>query len=177
MGEGTEDEDRYWKWGLIYYNPNDKNGIVTNRVGIGMTVNMAKPWGKALYIFSLVVILILPVMGGWLIAEEFTPIYLEIEDGVITAGQLWENYRIMLSDIEEVKLVEELPIMSKKSGSSLENLQKGTFHVRNVGDFETLYNPRNQYVIYIRTADEEYYLGDASDEGTKNVYNGIIKMQ
>ena len=177
LGGDADDEDRYWKWGLFYHNPQDAHGMVTARVGVGMAVNLAKPWAKALYGFAAAVILSIPIMSVWLIAEEFTPIYLKCEGGVVTAGQLRENYKIPVSDIEEVELVNELPVMSKKSGSGFSNLKKGTFHVRNAGDFETLYNPKNQYVLYIQTADTSYYLGDASDEGTRAVYDTIIKAQ
>lgn len=50
-------ENRYWKGGLIYYNPRDPALWVEKRVGIGYTLNMARPaaWG------FLALVLLLPV--------------------------------------------------------------------------------------------------------------------
>ena len=36
------DDDEFWKWGVIYYNPNDSALFVEKRFGIGMTLNFAK---------------------------------------------------------------------------------------------------------------------------------------
>lgn len=48
-------EDRFWKGGLIYYNPADPAVWVEKRIGIGYTLNMARPaaWG-----FMLAVVLV-----------------------------------------------------------------------------------------------------------------------
>lgn len=170
---GADAEDRYWKWGMIYRNPNDPHGIVTTRMGCGTTVNMAKSWAKVLTAAGLACLLLVPVLCIWMIAEEFTPIYLTYEDGVIISGQLRENYRIPEETVEEVQLLNEIPSMSKKNGTGMKNLRKGTFHIRNVGDCEVLQNPQNEYVLYIRTADGEYYLSDDKDAQTQKVYREL----
>jgi len=36
------DDDAYWKWGMIYYNPNDPAIFIEKRFGIGTTVNFAR---------------------------------------------------------------------------------------------------------------------------------------
>ena len=170
---GADAQDKYWKWGMIYNNPDDKQGIVNTRMGVGTTVNMAKRWAKMLTAVGLIGILSMPVIGIWILAEEFTPIYLKYEDGNIVAGQLRENYRIDISEIQEVQLLDEIPGMSKKNGTGLNNLRKGTYHIRNAGDYEVLQNPQNKYVLYIKTADVEYYLGDAEDGQTQKIYDEI----
>ena len=168
-----EEQDKFWKWGMVYNNPNDKQGIVNTRMGMGTTVNMAKRWARMLTIAGVVCMLSMPVIGIWVLAEEFTPVYLKYEDGCVVAGQLRENYRINSAQIQEVRLLSEVPGMSKKNGTGLNNLRKGTYHIRNVGDCEVLQNPQNEYVLYIRTADGEYYLGAAEDTQTQKVYNEI----
>ena len=53
------DDDRYWKWGLIYVNKNDPSILVEKRFGIGWTVNMGHKlsWiGLVLLIGSIVLI-------------------------------------------------------------------------------------------------------------------------
>lgn len=34
------DDDRYWKGGIFYYNPNDPRMFVPKRSGLGYTVNL-----------------------------------------------------------------------------------------------------------------------------------------
>jgi len=41
LGDGTD--DRYWKAGLVYYNPDDPTIFIEKRFGIGYTMNMARP--------------------------------------------------------------------------------------------------------------------------------------
>jgi uncharacterized membrane protein len=41
---GTDcDDDRYWKWGMFYYNKNDSSLFIEKRFGIGYTCNFARP--------------------------------------------------------------------------------------------------------------------------------------
>jgi len=51
------DDDRFWKWGMFYSNPNDPALFVEKRFGIGMTVNFARPgaWLIVLGILAFVV--------------------------------------------------------------------------------------------------------------------------
>ncbi len=37
------DDDRYWKLGLFYYNPNDPSLFLEKRFGVGWTINLARP--------------------------------------------------------------------------------------------------------------------------------------
>ncbi|MFL2106101.1 DUF1648 domain-containing protein [Desemzia sp. FAM 23991] len=53
--EFTEvDEEKYWKWGVFYYNPEDPAVFVEKRFGIGSTINMAR-WQSWLAIGGLIV--------------------------------------------------------------------------------------------------------------------------
>lgn len=57
------DDDRYWKWGSIYYNPNDPSVFVEKRVGIGWTVNMGTKKGKAYIIGTLIFTVLIIIMA------------------------------------------------------------------------------------------------------------------
>lgn len=57
------DDDKYWKWGMIYYNPNDPTVFVEKRVGIGWTLNMATIQGKIYTIGLLVFIIVIITMS------------------------------------------------------------------------------------------------------------------
>ena len=57
VGDGTPDS--YWKWGLVYYNPDDPAIFVEKRVGLGWTLNFARK--------SSWLLLILPLLGPFVI--------------------------------------------------------------------------------------------------------------
>ncbi len=52
--ETASDDDRYWKWGIVYINKNDPSLVVEKKYGVGWTVNMANKWS---YIILLVIFL------------------------------------------------------------------------------------------------------------------------
>jgi uncharacterized membrane protein len=54
---GDRSEDRFWKWGVFYYNPDDPSLWVEKRFGIGFTFNMARPVAKAVMLFLLLLLL------------------------------------------------------------------------------------------------------------------------
>lgn len=54
----SRDEDKYWKMGMFYYNPNDPSWFVEKRFGIGWTNNFAHP---ATWIF-LVAVIAIPII-------------------------------------------------------------------------------------------------------------------
>ena len=60
--EVTEaDEERYWKWGVWYFNPEDPSIFVEKRFGIGSTLNMAR-WQSWAFIAGLLVFVVLTMV-------------------------------------------------------------------------------------------------------------------
>lgn len=170
-----EDGDEHWLWGMFYYNKNDKHVMVNKRAGIGTTMNMATPVGMGMTILGVaVLVLVVPLSCIWIILEEFTPIQLAVENQILVAEHLSVEYEIPLEDIESVNLVEETPGWSKVSGTGMDNLCKGTFHIRNVGDCEVLLNPKNAIFLQIETADETYYMSGLEDTQTEEIYKELL---
>ena len=65
VGDGTPDAN--WKWGMIYYNPDDPALWVEKRFGIGYTTNMARPAAWVLVggiVLSLVAIVMVAMWAG-----------------------------------------------------------------------------------------------------------------
>lgn len=60
---GTDADDRPWKGGLVYWNPDDPSVFVAKRLGIGYTLNFARP---AAWV-ALVVMVALPLLLAWLL--------------------------------------------------------------------------------------------------------------
>ncbi len=50
------DEDKYWKLGIIYFNPEDPSLFLPKRFGIGWTVNFARPGVWAIMVGGLAII-------------------------------------------------------------------------------------------------------------------------
>lgn len=165
----ASDDDRYWPYGLMYYNKNDKHIMVENRMGTGTGMNMATGTGKGMYIFASLCLLIIPVSCIWLIMLEFTPIQTNVVDEVIVCQHLSVEYEIPLEEIEEYTVITDLPEMTKMKGTGMDNVLSGTYEIYREGTFETFLNPQNDLFIKIVTEDEMYYISGQSDEATQEV--------
>lgn len=175
---GFSDDDGCWLGGLIYYNPKDCRTMVEKRVGIGTTMNMATPGGKAMGVFLVLVLLGVLVLCAWLLRLEFTPIHLSVEGDTLVAEQLKEDYAIPLDTIEDVSLVEELPGMVRTNGTGMTTLSKGSFRIRETGEgCQVFLNPQNDVFLRVETQDTTYYLGGEDDQETLAVYDSLTQGQ
>lgn len=59
------EDDSLWKWGMIYYNPEDPSLFIEKRFGIGWTINCAHPGGKAIIVITVLAIVI-GVISPWI---------------------------------------------------------------------------------------------------------------
>lgn len=169
------DNDKYWPYGLVYYNENDKHLMVENRMGTGTAMNMATGVGKGLYIFTALLMLIIPVSCVWLFLLDFTPIHTEISNETIVCSHLKVEYEIPLEDIEEYTVVTELPDMTKLMGTAMDNVYTGTYEIYREGKFEAFLNPQNELFIKLFTEDEIYYISSVSDSDTQTLLEEIEK--
>ena len=171
-----EDDDKYWIWGMIYYNKNDSRSFVETRAGLGVTSNMAKPGIKYTTIIVLLLIFLLTAGAcGFSILEEFTPISLSYENGMLTAEHCKREYQISLGDMEQVALLEELPKISRKSGTSMEHLVKGSYYCETERrDLKVCLNPKEPPFLMVECSDGRWYLLGGSDgEETRQVYDKL----
>ncbi|SDJ33829.1 DUF1648 domain-containing protein [Salimicrobium halophilum] len=58
------DDDRYWKLGQIYFNPNDPSIFLEKRFGVGWTVNFARPLAWVFLLGIIGIAVLLPVVFG-----------------------------------------------------------------------------------------------------------------
>lgn len=173
MDLAQADDDDYWIWGMIYSNPKDKHFMVEKRIGVGTTVNVATSGGKAFIFFVAATLLSVPLLCIYLLFLEFTPIHLSVEGNQLIAAQMREEHVISLLSIEEVQLITELPKMSKNHGTGADNLRKGSYRVKDVGNCEVFLNPKNTVFIKLEAYGETYYLGGYDEEETREVYEMI----
>ena len=153
------DEDDRWIWGILYYNPDDNHTFVNERVGMGMSMNLARPAGKWMMGISLAIILAMPLLGVWLMVEEFSPLELTLKQNIVVARQAFTAYEVPLEQVEEAELLEALPKASRIYGSGLENLLKGKFAVEGYGTSTLCLNPNDPPFLVLKTPDTTYILG------------------
>lgn len=56
----VKDEADYWKWGIIYYNPEDSRIFLPSKMGLGITLNFANPVSIIISaIFAVIIIIML----------------------------------------------------------------------------------------------------------------------
>ena len=167
------DEDDYWIWGMFYYNPNNTHLMVNERVGMGMSMNLARPAAKWLMGITAALVLLLPLLGVWLMAEEFLPIEWTLEDGTLTVSQALTTYRVDLDQVTGAELLEELPPCRRVAGTGLENLLKGGFTVEGYGSAKFCLNPKEPPFLVLETADQTYFFGF---DGAEAIYAQISEV-
>ncbi len=167
------EDDDLWIGGLIYYNPKDKHAMVEARVGMGNAVNMARPGGKCLAASLGIMILGVLLSGVWVIMLEFLPIHLSVKEDTLIAAQIRNDYVIQADKMESLSLLTELPHWSKTSGTNMDNLEKGTFHIPEQGRCQVFLNPQNQLFIKFDVNGTTYYMSGENDEETKEVYDKL----
>jgi uncharacterized membrane protein len=170
MGGAYQDEDEFWLLGMFYHNPEDKHFLVNDRIGMNMTVNLAKPGAKLLMIFAALCIAAMPLIGVWIWTEEATPVSLTVGANELTARHTRIVYTVSLDDIETVELIEELPYAARVAGSALDNLYKGLWSVKGYGNTRLCLRPENPPFIVVAAGGQTYILNDSDGEITREIY-------
>lgn len=158
------DEDDYWPYGAFYYNKNDNSCLINSRTGMGTTINMAKPLGKWIMVFTILILLAMPAIGIWMIPEEFSEVRIELTSTELIATHGSSSYEIATEDIASVTLLDDLPKCSRNWGTAMGSLLKGDFSVSGIDPHCKLcVNTNAEVFLLIRTNDEKYYLFGAED--------------
>lgn len=160
------DEDDYWPYGAFYYNPQDTSFIINNRIGIGTTMNMARPAAKGLGIFCILILLAMPFLGIWMMKEEFTPVSVSLTDTSIQAYHLHMEYEVPFDNITDCYLLDELPSASRNFGTGMETVYKGNFSVKGIdNNCRLCLNPSSTQFLVITTAERTYIfsMGETDD--------------
>ena len=172
------DEDDNWPYGIVCYNKNDKNLFVNSRVGFGVTVNFAHPAGKALDIFAVVMLLLLPFIGLFTVKEEFTEPTVILTETALEAHHTELEYSVPLDEIYAVSYLTEMPKASKTWGSNFPHLYKGKFSIKDIGQSGLLcLDPYDDAFLLIRTTDGTNYLFGMEDSAElESIYNTLKKL-
>lgn len=174
--DGYVDEDDFWLWGMFYVNPNDRHSMVNDRIGMGMTVNLGRPAGKIIMGFAVLSIAVMPLLGVWVMAVEFSPRQAAVADGMVAVTHLTEQFSVPLADVTDAELLEELPDYSRISGTAMDTLQEGKYRVAGYGVCRVSFNPRQPPFILLRTGDAAYIFGADDPAETRAVFARIRSM-
>lgn len=174
-GEWFVDDDSKWIWGLFYYNPDDTRLMINARVGMNSTFNLARPAGKLIMGFCVILLAVLPFTGVLLRQAGEQEIVLTADPQVITAEAGMTDYSVDRSSITEMLVLDELPAgFHRKVGTGMENLCKGKFGSDDYPDLTVMLDPTAAPYLLIQTADGKYYLfGTHSSEATEDILNQL----
>ncbi len=168
------DDDDNWIGGVLYYNPQDGHTFVGKKDGTGVTVNMARPGGKLMAVCCILAVAWALFACVWVMLVEFTPIRLEVKEERLVASQIKEDYSIPLAGIKDPALLEELPSLSKVSGTGMDTLLKGTFRIPQEGRCQVFLNPQNTVFIYFEYGGTAYYVSGRDDEETREAWEDMM---
>ena len=101
-------EDAAWKYGLLYYDPDDKRISVPKRIGKGSAVNLATLRGKIAMAVNVIAIVSILLVGPVLGVLDHTPARLELQVSPTVELQSYhgktQKYTIPIDDITEVQV-------------------------------------------------------------------------
>ena len=160
------DEDEKWIWGMFYYDPNDTHLVVNNRIGMNTTVNLAKKSGRVIMGATAVLLLLMPLFGVWMMAEERAPVTLTLTDTALVAEHGWDHYEIPLADVDQVQLLQEEPEgLRRIAGTAMDNVYKGRYQSDEYDKITVCMDPQEGPWLLITMDDGTVYLvGDGAED-------------
>ncbi len=167
------DDDECWLGGMIYCNPNDHRVLVEKRAGIGSTINIGHPVGKAIGIVTLLLLMNVFVSLIYVGLVEATPISLRSENEALICHQLKDEYVITADMIDQIELRDDIyeHTLLRKKGVGMDNLLKGDFIVDGQNGCKVFLAPQENLYIHIVTKDgTNYYVSGATAEETQAAY-------
>ncbi len=167
------DEDAFWFLGMFYHHPGDRHFFVNKRVGIGITLNLARPAAKVLAVFVLFLLAALPLIGVGAIYEEYTPITVTASETEVRVSHLGFEITVDYDDVEEAALLYELPGLSRLNGTALAVLNKGKFKVTGYGVCEICLDPRADAFLVLKTKEKTYLISTPAKGETEQIYRWL----
>lgn len=165
------DEDDAWLGGVLYYNPSDTRTMVSNRIGIGTTVNLATKGGKIYMIFAVALMLGCLLIGPILGMADTTPPRLEVtsENLLIALHGSKAKYVVELDDITDAELRDSLPASSRVFGVGMDHYLEGDFSVSGEGMAKFCLDPTAPVFLRVETESKTYWFTAETPEQTRQI--------
>ena len=169
-------DDYYWRYS-IYYNPDDRRLMIPDRIGLNITINLARVGGKifiGLIPIILIAAMLIVVVPLYVLDYHPDPLTYEVkQESVLLDGPYYREQKISFQDIEKVSLIEQLPPTGMKvNGLATENYAIGSFKVG--GKSATLFvDHQSKPILKITTKKRDYYYTNTDSAVTKQAYQSI----
>lgn len=128
-------------------------------------------WGRFLW-KSILTIIILSFVAIY----AFYPMSMvDKGDSIAFKSSIIKSTVISKDDIQEVKMIDSIPDLSKRVGLNLGSINKGTFDVDGYGRGEVFSEKGNIASIYIKTKDKFYIINSRNEDKNIEWYNILKK--
>jgi len=169
------DDDDKWILGSFYYNPDDRRLNVEKRMGIGGTINIAHPAGKAIMAVS-VIFLVLAIASVILItAFARTGMKVSFIDDSLVCNQVIDYYKIPLADIEDAELCDMSSDfhLSRQTGIGMEPVFIGIFTVNGEKNCNIFLNTKSDNYIKFKAGGTTYCISGNNSQETGEIFGKI----
>lgn len=169
-------DDYYWRYG-IYYNPDDRRLMLPDRIGLNITINLARVGGKifiGLIPAILIGVMLIVVVPLYILDYHPDPLTYEVkQESVVLDGPLYRESNINYNSIEKVSLLNKMPTIGMKvNGLASVNYALGSFKVD--GKSATLFvDHQSKPILKITTKDRDYYYTNTDSTVTKKLYQKL----
>lgn len=169
-------DDYYWRYG-IYYNPDDRRLMLPDRIGLNITINLARVGGKifiGLIPAILIGVMLIVVVPLYILDYHPDPLTYEVkQESVVLDGPLYRESNINYNSIEKVSLLNKMPTIGMKvNGLASVNYALGSFKVD--GKSATLFvDHQSKPILKITTKDRDYYYTNTDSTVTKKLYQKV----
>lgn len=169
-------DDYYWRYG-IYYNPDDRRLMLPDRIGLNITINLARVGGKifiGLIPAILIGVMLIVVVPLYILDYHPDPLTYEVkQESVVLDGPLYRESNINYNSIEKVSLLNKMPTIGMKvNGLASVNYAIGSFKVD--GKSATLFvDHQSKPILKITTKDRDYYYTNTDSTVTKKLYQKV----
>lgn len=174
----NRDDDKYYKFGSMYYNKNDPALFVEKRTGIGMTLNFARPAAKvfagiiaALIIFIAIFMLI--YMPGMTRERQ-----IDVTSNAISISGTW-GLEIPKAQIAKINMESELPeVLMKTNGADIGQKLYGKHRLEGYNNSTLFIQDKSKPFIAIYLKDGRLILINYEDATrTKILFDEIVNTK
>ena len=170
------DNDEYWK-NDVYNNPNDPRKMIEKRIGYGLTYNLATKKGKIMTYGSYVLGVVIPVVIIFMFfIFDFSKFTLSIDSDLITISVPIYKTSFKINDIEDIKLVENIPKGFKSNGVGTERYRLGNYSINGYGSSKLYVYNENPPYIAIKLKNSYVFINSTSKEETEIDYQELIEV-